>query len=446
MQKSIVHLDLDTFFVSCERLANDSLRDVPLIIGSTTNRGVVSCASMEARKYGVRTGMPQFMANKLCPQAKVIRGDYELYSRCSQTVTEIIQESAPLMEKSSIDEFYLDVSGMDKYFGCVQWTSELRHRVIKESGLPISFGLSINKTVAKMATNEGKPLGQINIQPDEVQPFMHPLPIKRLPGIGNSTFQTLSRIGIRQIGTLAEVPYEVMGKLLGKTGLGIAQRARGIDHSPVKPYTDRKSISTERTFQQDTIDKAQLHTMLTYMIEQLCYQLRNDNWLTACITIKIKYTNFDTHTKQANLTHTACDLTIRKVAYQLLDKVYQRRMRIRLLGVRFSKLVRGKYQINLFDDTTEKIRLYQAMDRIKSRFDPKVVQWASGFSNDPRKVSWRQRIAASQGSGDFLQICEDRSAQADRPVPQSDREGEEKKFTALGGHHKQMFKPRYRGK
>jgi len=346
---------------------------------------------MEARRYGVRSGMPQFMANKLCPQAKVIRGDYELYSKCSDTVTEIIQDSAPLMEKSSIDEFYLDISGMDKYFGCFKWTNELQHRIVSESGLPISFGLSINKTVSKMATNEGKPRGNLKIDADQVTSFLNPLPIKRLPGIGHSTFQTLSRIGIRQIKTLSEVPSDVMAKLLGKTGITLSQRSRGIDHTPVKPYSKRKSISSERTFQQDTIDKHLLHTILTGMIEDLCFKLRQ---------------------------------TIRKVAYQLLDKVYQRRMRIRLIGISFNKLVRGKYQINLFDDTEDKISLYQAMDHLKKRFNSGCVQWASGFDSP---ISRRRDFSAFHRTENTPIILPQ-----NQPATSSPHGG----FSALGSHHK----------
>jgi len=424
MDKAIVHLDLDTFFVSCERRANDTLRNVPLIIGGTNGRGVVTCASMEARRYGVRSGMPQFMANKLCPQAKVIKGDYELYSKCSDTVTEIIQESAPLMEKSSIDEFYLDISGMDKYFGCLKWTNELQQRIVSESGLPISFGLSINKTVSKMATNEGKPRGNLKIDADQVTSFLNPLPIKRLPGIGNSTFQTLSRIGIRQIKTLSEVPSDVMAKLLGKTGITLSQRSRGIDHTPVKPYSKRKSISSERTFQQDTIDKNLLHTILTGMIEDLCFKLRSENWLTSTISVKIKYINFDTHSKQSRVSHTACDQTIRKVAYQLLDKVYQRRMRIRLIGISFNKLVRGKYQINLFDDTEDKISLYQAMDHLKTRFNSGCVQWASGFDSPLRR---RGKFSAFHGTGNTPTSLPQKESAVSNP-----HDG----FSALGSHHK----------
>lgn len=374
-------MDLDTFFVSCERLVNSELKGIPLIIGGSKQRGVVACASIEARKFGVRSGMPQFLANKLCPQAKVIRGDYELYSKCSETVTEVIQESAPLMEKSSIDEFYLDISGMDKYFGCLKWTTELQHRIIKESGLPISFGLSINKTVSKMATNEGKPNGKLMIAQNQVNNFMFPLPVKKLPGIGNSTFQVLSRIGIRKIGKLAEVPTEIMGKLLGKNGISLSQKSKGIDLTPVKPYSKRKSISKERTFNADVMDKVMLNTLLTSMVEDLCYQLRKENWLTSCISVKIKYNNFDTHSKQKNIPFTACDFTLRNIAQDLLKSVYERRMRLRLIGVSFNKLVRGKYQIDLFEDSVEKIQLYQAMDKIKNRFDPGVVQWGAGFKN-----------------------------------------------------------------
>ena len=381
MKKAIVHLDLDTFFVSCERLANSSLNGIPLIIGGSKQRGVVSCASMEARKFGVRSGMPQFLANKLCPQAKVIKGDYELYSKCSETVTEIIQENSPLMEKSSIDEFYIDISGMDKYFGCLKWTTELQHKIVNESGLPISFGLSINKTVSKMATNEGKPSGKLMVSENEVTSFMYPLPVKKLPGVGNSTFQVLSRIGIRKIENLAQIPTDIMGKLLGKNGVTLSQRSKGIDLTPVKPYSKRKSISKERTFISDTIDKTMLYTLLTSMIEDLCFQLRKENWLTSCISVKIKYNNFDTHSKQKHIAFTACDLTIRKVAYELLNNAYQRRMRLRLIGVSFNKLVRGKYQINIFDDSIEKIQLYQAMDGIKKRFHSGAVQWGSGFTN-----------------------------------------------------------------
>jgi len=241
-----------------------------------------------------------------------------------------------------------------------------------------------------MATNEGKPMGQLMVAEDEVRPFMNPLPIIRLPGIGPSTFQTLTRIGIRKIETLAEIPNDVMQKLLGKFGLSIAQKAKGIDFTPVKPYTKRKSISKERTFQQDTIDKKMLHTILAGMVEDLCFQMRSEKTLTSSISVKIKYTNFDTHTKQMSIPHTACDITLRKAAYQLLHNVYQRRMRIRLLGVSFSKLVNGLYQINMFDDTPQKIKLYQAMDGIKNRFNEGVIQWGTGFKP---KTEERDRLA-----------------------------------------------------
>ena len=209
MEKTIAHLDLDTFFVSCERLQNSKLNGIPVIIGGG-DRGVVASCSYEARYFGVRSAMPIRMALKLCPEAKVIKGDHEQYSKLSNEVTEIIQEKVPLVEKASIDEFYLDLTGMDRFFGCYQWTTEVAESIKKNTGLPISFAVSANKTVAKIGTGEAKPLGRIEIPNREIQPFLNPLSIKKIPMVGNVTFQLLSRIGIRHIKTLAEMPVDVL--------------------------------------------------------------------------------------------------------------------------------------------------------------------------------------------------------------------------------------------
>ena len=174
MERAIVHMDLDTFFVSCERLTNSALNDIPLIIGGG-ERGVVASCSYEARKFGVRSAMPIKMALKLCPQAKVMKGDMELYSKLSHDVTQVIEEKAPVMEKASIDEFYLDITGLDRFYGCYQWTNELAQSVIKETGLPISFTLSVNKTVSKIGTGEGKPRGNLEIPEKKVRVFLNPL-------------------------------------------------------------------------------------------------------------------------------------------------------------------------------------------------------------------------------------------------------------------------------
>jgi len=377
MARAIVHMDLDTFFVSCERLTNSKLNGIPLIIGGG-DRGVVASCSYEARYFGVRSAMPIHMAMKLCPQAKVMKGDMELYSQLSHDVTQVIQEKAPIMEKASIDEFYLDITGMDKFHGSYKWTNELAQSVIKETGLPISFSLSVNKTVSKIATGEGKPVGNLEIPENKVQGFLNPLSIQKIPMVGAVTFQLLSRIGVRKIQTLAEMPPEVLQQMIGKNGLDIWKKANGIDNTPVEPYTERKSISTEHTFSQDTIDIAKLKRVLIGMVEKLAFQLRSEQWLTSTITVKIRYANFDTETKQCKIAYTSADHILTKNVMELFEKLYQRRMRLRLIGIRFSGLVRGTYQIDLFEDTEEMLSLYEAMDKMKSRYGFDAVMRCAG--------------------------------------------------------------------
>lgn len=374
--RTIVHADLDTFFVSCERLRDSKLNGIPVIIGGSSNRGVVSSCSYESRYYGVRSGMPMRYALKLCPSSKVIKGDMEWYSQKSKEVTEIIQDSMPLVEKASIDEFYMDVSGMDKFFGCYKWTNELMQRVHHESGLAMSFGLSKNKTVSKIATGEGKPFGKLQIHPAQTTHFLNPLSIKKIPMLGTETYRELSRIGIRKIEQLAGSPQEFMQKMFGKNGISLWNKAQGIDDSLVIPYSERKSISCERTFLKDTTNIVQLKALLVKMIESTAFDLRNSSQLTSIITVKIRYSNFDTETKQVRIAYTANDDKIIKVVKELFDRLYQRRMLIRLIGIRFSGLVRGNEQIDLFDDTVEKVRLNEAIDKMKKRFGSGCIKRA----------------------------------------------------------------------
>jgi DNA polymerase-4 len=321
--------------------------------------------------------MPMRMALRLCPEARVLKGDMELYSQYSRMVTEIIEERAPLMEKASIDEFYLDLSGMDRFFGCFEWSKELAHKIRDETGLPISFGLSVNKTVSKMATGESKPEGKKHVPQQEVRPFLNPLSIRKIPMVGDSTFQLLSRIGVRKIETLSQMPVEMMQELLGQNGKEIWKKANGIDETPVEPYTEKKSISTEHTFEQDTIDIVRVKSLLTGMVEKLGFQLRKEQWLCSTIAVKIRYNNMDTHTQQCRVAYTSADHVLLEKVTSLFDKLYERRMRIRLIGLRVSGLVRGTYQINLFEDTTEMMNLYQAIDRMKKRYGLKAVMRAT---------------------------------------------------------------------
>ncbi|ASE61673.1 MULTISPECIES: DNA polymerase IV [Chryseobacterium] len=380
MRRAIAHMDLDTFFVSCERLRHSVLEKQPVIIGGG-DRGVVASCSYEARKFGVRSAMPIRMALRLCPEAQVIKGDMEYYSNMSHMVTEIIQEKVPVLEKASVDEFYLDLSGMDKFFGCYQWTTEIADAVTKQSGLPISFALSTNKTVSKIGTGESKPAGRFEVKPEYIQPFLNPLSVKKIPMVGDVTFQLLSRLGVRKIETLSQMPVDVLQQLIGKNGTELWKKANGIDNTPVIQYSERKSISTETTFTEDTIDVQNIRSILSGMVEQLCYQLRHEQWLTSTVSVRIRYANFDTETKQCKVPYTSADHTLLKYVLELFRKVYTRRMRIRLVGVKFTGLVHGSHQMNLFEDTEELISLYQTMDKIKDRFGVKSVGRASGLLN-----------------------------------------------------------------
>lgn len=379
MEKTILHLDLDTFYVSVERIINTELKNKPLLVGGTSDRGVVAACSYETRGFGIHSGMPMKMAKELCPEAVVIRGNAGTYSKYSDVVTEIIKEHVPLFEKSSIDEFYADLSGMDRFFGCYKYATEMRQKIIRETGLPISFGLSVNKVVSKVATNEAKPNNQLKIDFGLEKPFLAPLSIKKIPMVGDKTYQTLRNLGIRQVKTIQDMPMDIMQRVLGANGQVIWKRANGIDNTPVIPFHDRKSISNERTFDKDTIDVIKLRGILIAMTENLAYQLRRGDKLTACIAVKIRYSDFNTYSKQSRIPYTSADHTLIPKILELFDSLYNKRMLVRLIGIRFSHLVSGNYQINLFEDTEETLNLYQAMDYVRNRFGSRSVLRASAM-------------------------------------------------------------------
>ena len=379
MIKNILHLDLDTFFVSCERLIDSRLQKRPLLVGGTGDRGVVAACSYETRRFGVHSGMSMRVARRLCPEAVVIRGNSSIYTKQSHLVTDIIKESVPLFEKASIDEFYADLSGMDKFFGSYKYASELRTRIIRETGLPISFGLSANKIVSKVATGEAKPNNQLRIDQGFEKSFLAPLSIKKIPSVGNKTYQILRNLGIDKVSVVQNMPVEMMQSVLGVNGITIWKRANGIDNPPLIPFHERKSISTERTFTKDTIDVVKLRTTVFAMAENLAYQLRRGDKLTACISVKIRYSDFNTYTKQQKIPYTSADHVIIPKILELFDSLYQRRLLIRLVGVKFTHLVSGNYQINLFDDTEEMLSLYKAMDNIRSRYGELSIQKAASI-------------------------------------------------------------------
>lgn len=375
---TIVHLDLDSFFVSVERLRDATLYGKPVIIGGLSDRGGVASCSYEARKYGVHSAMPMRMAINLCRDAAVIRGDMDEYSKRSREVTEIIAESAPLYEKASIDEHYLDISGMDRLIGSYKWAHELRSRIIRETGLPISFGLSVNKTVSKIATGEAKPNGEKEVPRELVQTFLDPLSIKKIPGVGDKTCQLLHSMGVFNIHTLSVIPPEMLQSAFGKSGIDIWRKANGIDFSPVVRYSEEKSISTERTFETDTIDVQMLERLLIVMVEKIAFKMRKKQKLASVVTVKIRYSNFDTHTLQKQIAYTSFDHVLMDTVLDLFRRLYERRMLIRLIGVKLGGLIGGVQQLDLFDNNDKMIKLYLSMDKIRMRFGSGAIHRASG--------------------------------------------------------------------
>ncbi|WOI22137.1 DNA polymerase IV [Nonlabens ulvanivorans] len=379
--KQILHLDLDTFYVSVERKMDARLTNRPILVGGTSDRGVVAACSYETRGYGVHSGMSMKLAKQLCPEAVVIRGNAGIYSKHSDEVTEIIKQETPLFEKSSIDEFYADLSGTDRFYGCYKLATAIRKKIIDETGLPISFGLSTNKVVSKIATGEAKPNSQLMISEGTEKLFIAPLSIKKIPQVGDKTYQTLRHLGIKRIHTIQEMPEEMMINVLGKNGGLIWRRAQGIDNRPVVAFNERKSISTERTFNRDTIDIKKLKSILIAMTENLAFQLRRGDKLTGCINVKIKYSDFNTYTKQMRIPYCSADHILIPHIIEIFEKLYNRRLLIRLIGIKFSHIVNGHYQINLFDDNETSMNLYKALDKIREKYGDRTVMRAAGMES-----------------------------------------------------------------
>ena len=375
--------------MSCERLLNPELKDKPVLVGGTSGRGVVAACSYEARQYGIHSAMPMRMAQQLCPHAIVVKGNSSIYSKFSDTITEIISEQAPLYEKSSIDEFYIDVTGMDKFYGSYKWAQELRDRIIKETHLPISFGLSINKTVSKVATGEVKPNGHVKIEEGQEKNFLAPLVVKKIPMVGDQTYKMLLSMGVKYVKTIQEMPVDLMEKVMGKNGIVLWKKAQGIDNSLVEPYSERKSMSSSLTFEKDTIDVVALKNLLLSMTEKLAFALRNSNKLTSCVTVTVRYSDFDTRTHQKCIPYTSLDHTLIETVMELFDQLYKRRVLVRLVGVRLSHLIGGSYQMRLFEDNAKLIRLYQQMDKMRNRFGDDAVFRAStlGIKGGAQKMN-----------------------------------------------------------
>jgi DNA polymerase-4 len=377
VQHIIAHFDLDSFFVYVEILNDPSLKGKPVIVGGS-ERGVVAACSYEARKFGVHSAMPSSKAKQLCPQAIFVKGTRGEYSRYSRWVTEIIAAKAPLFEKASVDEFYLDLTGMDKYFDPLQWTIDLRQQIINETKLPISFGLANNKMVAKMATNEAKPNGYLQVPPGREKEFLAPLDVNKIPGVGEQTKQVLKHMGINIIADIHKSCSNELENRLGKWGIDLWNKSQGIHTSKVVPYHEAKSISTENTFDENVLDQKFLMSELVRMTEKIAYELRQEEKVAGCIAVKIRYPDFETTSRQTTLPYTAAEDEMIPVVKDLFHKLYKKGTPVRLLGVRLSEFTNNAVQTNLFSNTEKKAGLYKAIDDVKNRFGKTSVIRAAG--------------------------------------------------------------------
>jgi DNA polymerase IV len=378
VDRYIAHIDLDSFFVSVERLRNPALVGQPVIIGGSRGRGVVASCSYEARQFGVHSAMPGGQARRLCPQGIFLRGDMAAYSEYSGVVRDLIAAEAPLFEQASIDEFYLDLSGLDKFFGAWEWARQLRRKLIQATGLPMSMGVSTSKVVSKIATGQAKPNGELWVPPGTERQFLAPLPVHKMPFLGGKMGEKLHSLGIHTLGQLQTTPPAHLEQLFGKHGVSLQQRACGIDSSAVEPYAERKSISKEHTFEQDIADVAYLATLIRNMTEKLAFKLRKSGFLAGGVAIKLRYPGFETHTRQATLPPTTDDRKLMKLALHLFKLAHNGKP-LRLVGVRLGNLTQGSAQANLFEDTAKQSRLYQAMDKLKLKHGTTAVSRASGW-------------------------------------------------------------------
>ena len=375
-QRTIAHFDLDSFFVSVEVLNDPSLRGKPVIVGGA-ERGVVAACSYEARKFGIHSAMPSSKAKQLCPQAIFIKGHYSDYSKYSRWVTNIIASKAPLFEKASVDEFYLDLTGMEKFFNPLQWTIGLRQQIIDETKLPISFGLAANKMLAKMATNQAKPNGFLQIPFGKEKEFLAPMPVDNIPGVGEQTNLVLKAMGINTIQQISETGIDVLEEKLGKWGIDLWYKSQGIHNGIVAPYHEAKSISSENTFDENKTDMQFIKKELVRLTEKICFELRQDGKVAGCVAVKIRYPDFETTSRQTTIPYTSADDEIIPVVKGLFQKLYKKGEPIRLLGVKLSELTNDAVQTNLFTDTERKTDLYKAIDEVKNRFGKSFVKRAS---------------------------------------------------------------------
>jgi DNA polymerase-4 len=378
-QRWIFHVDMDAFFVSVEELLDPGLNGKPVVVGGDPDgRGVVAAASYEARKYGIHSAMPLANAKRLCPHAVFLQGSHGLYGLYSERAFDILARYTPAIEKTSVDEGYLDMTGFERLYGHVMSTAHrIKTEIRQKIGLNASFGISSNKLVSKIASDCAKPNGILLIRAGYEKTFLAPLRIERLPGVGKVAQEKLRSFGVRTIGDLARIDREVLVTSFGKWGIDLHRKAHGISASPVEQSETVKSISREVTFDEDTIDMKLVKSTLFHLVEKVARALRSEQMQAKCIVLKLRYSDFKTVTRSVTLKDpTDIDKAIYENIDKLFQKAYTRRGRIRLLGVGVSNFTTATWQPSLFDESkTRKLKdYYRSIDRIREKYGTDAIR------------------------------------------------------------------------
>jgi DNA polymerase-4 len=385
-QRAIIHLDLDAFYASVEQLRRPELRGLPVIVGGAPsgdgtahlNRGVVSAASYEARAYGVHSAMPLRTALRMCPQAIVVPVDFRAYRDASKAVFDVARDYTPVIEPLSLDEAFLEVTGSTRRFGTAQHIAEeIRDRILGTSGLQASFGVATCKTVAKIASDLRKPRGFVVVEPGDEAAFLAPLPLRRLPGLGPAAERALSGLGVSTLGQLAALPLDTVQRRVGRAaGSSLWERAQGIDTAPVTIPGAPRSVSREETFARDVAQREALHARIAELASDVGARLRTGGWTARTITLKLRYSDFTTITRQETLaSSTATDTTVRNAALALLDAAWSGAA-VRLLGVGVTGLADAP-QLDLFDRPLND-RIDHTLDRLRQRFGQAAIRRGTG--------------------------------------------------------------------
>jgi DNA polymerase-4 len=401
MARVIAHVDMDSFFVSCERLIDPSLVGKPVIVGGRKGeRGVVSSASYEARKYGIKSGMPLLTAEKLCPKALFVPGHHKLYAKYSRKVYVLLRRVAPVVEYASIDEFYLDFTGCEELYGgdLEAMARKVKESVFARTKLTCSVAIASNKYVAKIAGKTVKPssgsrTGTVVVPEGEEQEFLAPLPIERLHGAGEKTQPRLKEMRIEHIGDIVPIPLGKLQKTFGPSaGQWLHDAARGLDDSEVAPWHEAKSVGHETTFDRDTDDPRLLEQTLSWLSEKGCYRLRRTGKKARTVTLKLRYDDFQTLTRARTLPATDDDAVVLKAALDLFRESHARRRRIRLLGVSLSKFEAGRGDDWLFPEMSSKRKdaLFKSVDSVKRKYGFHKLEKASSLDIQARRDPERE--------------------------------------------------------